>query len=666
MVRPRQLPDLIAGPMVRRATPDEVCFWLIMTRKLEKPQLRLFDFVEMEIACETGGTEPVRIGEYLYLYLLRAIPAAGEFLPHDEIIFYDIGEGLAGIEGGFLSILDEIIEQITVEEHKLPSFVLQAGGENRLRALYGSCRKLHGPGRDMTLRAEELIRENYEDLQARPRAIFLGGDQIYADDVSPRLIREINRLGRLLIGPGNSENEHIVGIGDRQPRLARLGFTSTEMHHHLKSIGEFFATYLLAWNGNLWDLISLKVNMRPNVEEAGREGAHAARFLFANCISYMIFDDHEITDDWNFDPKWEKYVYRFKNYANPDTKAASGGGELANIIANGLAAFWVFQAYGNNPDDYSAHFKRIISDYAWKGLNVPAFRKSLLGFHHWSFIAPTSPPALFIDTRTQRFHHPAEGEQIVSEAGLRRLEFLLAAAGPLQPLIVVVPTPLFDIGIKEGAQFRAKQARNRGEGDKSRPNFDDATQKDAESFAVYLASLFGLLTLFARKKAQPLILLCGDVHYAFEQTFEYQFSRHKVLAVQLCSSSIKNQPLGGDRDMLDAAELVPSTRPSLQVREAGGSTRALPVFVGPLEKSGAIVKSDRKLKFKQYIKLLVTLNESGDYGRYLPNNNLGEFVVDKESVWNRFHIDRVTHFRSTDFYSWRLSDWPVAPPLFEL
>ena len=62
------------------------------------------------------------------------------------------------------------------------------------------------------------------------------------------------------------------------------------------------------------------------------------RRLLANVPTYMVFDDHEITDDWNLTPRWAK-----------QTRANALG---RAVIRNGLAACTLFQSWGNDPLAY--------------------------------------------------------------------------------------------------------------------------------------------------------------------------------------------------------------------------------------------------------------------------------------------------------------------------
>jgi hypothetical protein len=668
-----RLPVMIAGPMIRRATVEAVHIWFITTKKIDHVCVRLFDEAMIPVDAETEDAEPLQLGEFLFLYLCRVVPA-GNFLPHDEIVFYDIGFlQLEDQEDTFLTLLDEIADQIVHSDHQLPSFLLQAGAENDLRALYGSCRKLHGPGIDLMTQAETRIRETIEDRNARPQTILLGGDQIYADDVSEKLIFEINKLGRHLIGSQNAATLVRRTVLGRQDRLARHGFTSTNMHWHLETMGEFVALYLLAWNGELWDQIAVKVRVHPSPEERGRDGAYAARFVFANCVTYMMFDDHEVTDDWNFDPKWEKYVYRFKNWANPDSKAVKGGGALADIIVNALVAFWIFQGYGNNPDAYSDDFRKLVGEFCVKDRNRPAVRRKILGFHDWTFVAPTSPPVAFLDCRTRRSHDPVLGERIIDAPGLKQLNRIIRdqmSGAAFQPLIVMLPTPFFDIIAKENAQAGAKRKRNAGIISKeakefrAHPNFDDATEKDAEGFGVFEQSVLDLFSLFAILRVQPLVVLCGDVHYAFEQTFSFTYKGRVSVGVQLCSSSLKNQPLGMELNLLDAAEPLPRTDVESVPRDGSDDDRRVspwPGFYGNLTSTGRIQWSRHKLDYKTYVEIRRSINKGPDWGHYLPWNNLGEVHVTGRRVRNRYHYESGARVVTSPYCTWDTRDWPVLP-----
>lgn len=60
------------------------------------------------------------------------------------------------------------------------------------------------------------------------------------------------------------------------------------------------------------------------------------RRSLANIATYMVFDDHEVTDDWHLNFEWVEAVYQT---------------ELGRrVMLNGLSAYAVFQAWGNTPN----------------------------------------------------------------------------------------------------------------------------------------------------------------------------------------------------------------------------------------------------------------------------------------------------------------------------
>ena len=67
-------------------------------------------------------------------------------------------------------------------------------------------------------------------------------------------------------------------------------------------------------------------------------GLTKVRRALANVSTYMIFDDHEVTDDWNLNPMWRDRVL-----TTPLGRA---------IIRHGLVSYTVFQAWGNDPERY--------------------------------------------------------------------------------------------------------------------------------------------------------------------------------------------------------------------------------------------------------------------------------------------------------------------------
>ncbi len=96
------------------------------------------------------------------------------------------------------------------------------------------------------------------------------------------------------------------------------------------SLAEFIAMYLLVWSPILWEFIELdsleQQNFVINGEQLNEkyqqkwrrekttitdfvQGLPQVQRLFSHIPTYMIFDDHDITDDWNLTVGWEHAAY---------------------------------------------------------------------------------------------------------------------------------------------------------------------------------------------------------------------------------------------------------------------------------------------------------------------------------------------------------------------
>jgi hypothetical protein len=156
-----------------------------------------------------------------------------------------------------------------------------------LRLVFGSCRtsvphdrkgnRTHGVD---AMRAFALSLASSGDGE-RPDLALLLGDQVYADSTS------------------NEMREFIRGRRDiRQPPGPEL-----------KDYEEYAHLYELAWSDP------------------------ANRWLLSTMPTAMIFDDHDIRDDWNASMSWRKEM----------AKTSWWHGR----IVSGLAAYWVYQHLGN-------------------------------------------------------------------------------------------------------------------------------------------------------------------------------------------------------------------------------------------------------------------------------------------------------------------------------
>jgi hypothetical protein len=369
-----KLPLLLAGPILRRAEPSQVCIWIACSKavsiqaeifrveadSLEKRKIKNYYNNNDNQPTNTspigfGSTKSIRLGENLYIGLVVARPLQPTSsdkitsnFPTDELLAYDIeityhidsdpnhcqkkGERLKdlGLLSGKNSIVysNDYVNSTTNNKKdngiQLPTFFIRGRKTDiPLNLLYGSCRKLHGKGEDCLAIADELISNSVIDLYKRPSALFLTGDQIYADDVADPLIEYLARFSVKLLGweeqiNGLDKRLTDLRIGERQHIVNEYAkFTSESAGNHLLSFGEFAAMHLVAWNIENWPkkypsdfkkTISQKEqkNIDLQIEQLKQASKvlPSIRRVLANIPTYMICDDHEITDDWNITKEW--------------------------------------------------------------------------------------------------------------------------------------------------------------------------------------------------------------------------------------------------------------------------------------------------------------------------------------------------------------------------
>jgi hypothetical protein len=608
-----KLPTLLAGPILRRVEQNQVCIWIACSKAVDiRAEVFLLSDIEKKtntgsINSENndqtksinpiglGSAQSIRLGEELYIGLVIVHPIQPDKesnrssndikkrFPTDELLSYDIEvtyctnsnqqkkkERLKDF--GLLSGKNTIVYKSGLENHNdkeedigLPTFFIRGQGNTLpLNLLYGSCRKLHGKGEDCLAIADEIISNSVKDLNKRPSALFLTGDQIYADDVSDVLIKYLTQFSIRLLGweeqiSGVDKKLTDISIGQRQQLVQELAkFTSENAGNHLLSFGEFAAMYLVAWNVENWPekyktelfkkTLSQKEQKNIHMEienlERARKVLPAIRRVLANIPTYMICDDHEITDDWNITKEWTESV-----------KSSVCG---MQIIANGLAAYWAFQAWGNNPDIYNEDFIHVITGYLGKNGNITnyekrAFENYIWNFHGWTFDVPTIPLTVFLDCRTQRQYDSFQDPpQLINEEGLqsilRTVEHTNYERG--RPIILVSPTPVFGFELAENLQeYLASKS--------------SIYKWDLETWAANEKGFVQFLSfLIHNLRPRHCIFLSGDVHYGFtiNATFTLLSQRKKygkkeggeekgddhlsMNITQLTSSALKTTSLG--------------------------------------------------------------------------------------------------------------------------
>lgn len=376
--------------------------------------------------------------------------------------------------------------------------------------------------------------------------------------------------------------------------------TSGDAWSHALSFGEFCALYLFYWSEVLWGdlepiedlfpqcgtdgrgdceppekiVLELPVHLRPlypprtrkksvekrnalrkmydrEVEDLGafRKAIPHARRVLANVPTYMIFDDHEVTDDWNLTQDWIDRVY------------TSPLGVTA--LRNGLVSYALFQAWGNNPAYFSSGDAAQLLTQAQAlfpagGGPAPAPASqidTLLGFGggpsriDWHYTVPSGPTTtIVLDTRTHRsFDNGRYGPpRLIDAASLEeQLPDSLAPSPGAELLFVVSPSPVLGLALIEEM---AQPIGARGAMDfflstmmRSTPEISGYKAFDMEAWSLDAAGFEALLARFHELK--KVVVLSGDVHYGFTAQLDYwkRGEPEPVRVVQLTSSALKNQ-----------------------------------------------------------------------------------------------------------------------------
>ncbi|MEV4630124.1 alkaline phosphatase D family protein [Micromonospora sp. NPDC049523] len=184
-------------------------------------------------------------------------------------------------------------------DSKYPPSLIRTRGDDEtepVHLIFGSCRETtqHATARRLPPDALDAYARRLmasEDAAAElPDLMVLLGDQVYADQTSPT-VRKL--LSRRRHRPHGAPADQVV------------------------SFDEYTKLYLESWRD-------------PEI-----------RWLLATVPSVMMFDDHEIIDDWNTSARWRAEV-REEPWWN-------------ERIASGIASYWVYQHIGNlDPDEVAA------------------------------------------------------------------------------------------------------------------------------------------------------------------------------------------------------------------------------------------------------------------------------------------------------------------------
>lgn len=206
-------------------------------------------------------------------------------------------EGLApDSANSYRLFLDERLVWPDPESDYPPSVIRTRSADDTgqpVSLLFGSCREATPESSRRRLPPDALdaySRRLMTDPETRPDLLVLLGDQVYADETSKK-VRRFIRLRRAAGYEGPADQ--------------------------VVTFEEYTKLYLESWRD-------------PEV-----------RWLLATVPSVMIFDDHEIIDDWNTSASWRADMARQPWWRER--------------ISAGLASYWIYQHLGNlSPDELAA------------------------------------------------------------------------------------------------------------------------------------------------------------------------------------------------------------------------------------------------------------------------------------------------------------------------
>jgi len=229
-----------------------------------------------------------------------------------------------------------------LDSSRPPSRIRTQGDGGEVRLAFGSCRysraaaKLddkHFDADSLACYARELATQ---DENSWPDGILMLGDQVYADETTPATQRRI-RAKR--------------AVTDDGPGLEVADFE------------EYTWLYLESWTD-------------PDV-----------RWLMSTVGSSMIFDDHDVRDDWNTSHEWREEMQQTSWWQDR--------------IVGGLSTYWIYQHLGNlGPDELRANelYQRVpfapsASASAWiaKSRNSPATSAPCVRTFWYSSFSRSSP-----------------------------------------------------------------------------------------------------------------------------------------------------------------------------------------------------------------------------------------------------------------------------------
>ncbi len=562
------LPPVLAGPLLRRVQADRLAWWLACTQP-HRVRVHL-QRADGSTALHEPTVHTLRAGQHLWILLIDLALDA----PLEPGSWTSYRFEFANADGGPWAAHDD--PALCYPGHDTPGFRFAP----QVHALlHGSCRKPHhAGGGDGLARADAHLQQLLDQGDgAWPSALVLSGDQVYCDDVAGPMLRAIHglmqRLGlneEAIAGADGSElrstadllahpasyyrREQLLPRTPRSERLIDLVFegvkkpifTTDNAHNHLITLGEVIAMYLLVWSPLPWQGLDLSPPPGLDAENAERyareaeaiaqfrDGLGAVRRVLAHLPVAMVFDDHDITDDWNLSREWEDVAY-----GHPFSR---------RVIGNALIAYLLNQAWGNRPEAFGGD---ALLGQLQAALDAPggeaheALIERLLHWRDWHYVWPTTPPLMVLDSRTHRWRSEVSRRRPSGLMDWEALTDLQQALRGHPAVLLVASAPIFGVKLIETIQ-------------RVFSFFGNPLLVDAENWMSHPGAASAVLNIFRHPKTpQTFVVLSGDVHYSFVYDVELRPRGRRKEPVQgphiwqICSSGLRNAFPDGLLEKLD-------------------------------------------------------------------------------------------------------------------
>ncbi len=387
-----------------------------------------------------------------------------------------------------------------------PSIIRTVGPDDEVRILAGSCRAaapheepytlelaLDGRGRGVDTLWAHAKKMSQQSPEEWPTLLVLAGDQIYADDSSP----------------------------DTERRIEQFRDDDSELPTEIvATFEEYCWLYHEAWS--------------PPLE----------RWLLSVLPSMMIFDDHDMIDDWNISDTWvdmihqedwwhehaigglmSYWIYQHLGNQSPDEIRADGILEAVSGATDTVLERWAQRVEAQTPDDGGYRFSyartfgevKIIVVDDRNGRILERGRRRMVAESEWEWV------------REQALDSP------------RHLMFVTT-------LPVFIADGLHDLQVWServcGGAWGRRFVRH---GEKARRSLD---LEDWSAFGVSYAMFVSLIedVVDADDGPSSVVVMSGDIHFSYSAEVPIRGGGHRVH--QIVSSPIRNALIPHERSIM--------------------------------------------------------------------------------------------------------------------